>query len=75
VPFDEAVEHVVDAPCGCIDCQRLDVMWGDSRLTPWERGFVQSLCDWGWRAGYTERQRHVLAQVFARARVRWCAVR
>lgn len=58
--------HEIDSPCSCIDCQRIDILWGDPLMTPWERRFVDNLSRWGWEHNYTTNQRAKLEQVFTR---------
>ena len=65
------MDHDPERACSCEICQRLDVMYGDPKLTAWERRFVASVAEWGGRGWYTERQKVVVLEVFERARSRW----
>lgn len=59
-------EHIIDEVCECEYCIMLDVMFGDPNMTKWERAFHKSMCEWGWRSEYTEKQKAKIKQTFNR---------
>jgi hypothetical protein len=46
----------------------IDQLYGDPLLSEWERRFVRSLAEFGWRADYTESQKQKLRQVYQQIR-------
>lgn len=69
------MEHLIDKACSCDICQKIDVMWGDPRLSKWETDFIDSVADFGWHNNYTEKQIAKINQIFKKQKKVWSEVK
>ncbi len=58
------MKHIADKICSCNYCLMLDCMFGDPQLNQWEKDFIESVCRYGWRADYTDKQKAVIEKTF-----------
>lgn len=63
--------HLADKVCSCLHCQMLDIMFGDPLLNNWEKKFIDSLIQWGWKFNYTPRQKTTIRHLFAKMKAKY----
>lgn len=56
--------HKMSEVCDCETCLKLDSLWGDPLLTPWEYQFIGNVSRYGWFANYSKKQLTKLDQVW-----------
>lgn len=65
------MKHIIDKVCSCEICEKLDIMYGDPKLSKWERKFVISVGEQGWLRNYSKKQIRKTRQIFEKQRARY----
>ena len=58
------MKHLITEGCDCEFCQMIDCMYGDPLLSDWEKEFVNSVCEYGWKFNYTVKQKNIIRKIF-----------
>ena len=66
------MSHISDKVCSCKYCTMIDCMYGDPKLTKWEKDFVESVACFGWHKDYSDKQKAVIKKIFAKQQKIYC---